>query len=310
MAANESLKPCVQFDVFELDVGSYQLRRSGLPVDVPPQALRILSLLASRPNELVTRNEIKQTLWPDESYGDFDGRVNFAVKRLREALGDDAERPRYVRTERKAGYRFIAQVRLVENMPVRPAGPVAATLPPPAPPILSAEFRLGRKPVFAALVALVSVAAIGSFVLRACRTVPGVPPNTETAAVTMDDSRPEISSVTPILPQARQRIVIRGRGFGLHVPYARTDTPYLAIRNNTAYWSAGRVVPHNVDDVMLDVDRWSDDEIVISGFSGEYGAKGWTLKEGDAIEVAVWNPQSGVGPALYRTTVTSRESPK
>jgi DNA-binding winged helix-turn-helix (wHTH) protein len=299
MAANDSRKPSIQFDLFELDVGSYQLRRSGLPVDLPPQALRILSLLASRPNELVTRHQIKETLWPDESYGDFDSRVNFAVKKLREALGDNAEHPRYIQTERKAGYRFIAPVRLVEDMPVRPADSLAAALKPPPTPAHPAEFRLERKGVFAALFALVLVVAIGSLVLQGRRTNP--PP------LIMDDSRPEISSVTPLLPQAKQRIIIRGRGFGLHVPYARTDTPYLAIRDNTANWAAGRVVPHNFDDVMLDVEGWSDDEIVISGFSGEYGLNGWMLKEGDAIEVAVWNPQSGVGPALYRTIVTSQK---
>ncbi len=113
-----------------------------------------------------------------------------------------------------------------------------------------------------------------------------------------------------IAPQARQRIVIKGRGFGLHVPFAHTDSPYLAIRDETAHWAAGRLVPHNWDEVMLDVESWTDNEIVITGFSGDYGVKGWKLTAGDELEVAVWNPQNGIGPARYRELVVSTQSAK
>jgi hypothetical protein len=108
------------------------------------------------------------------------------------------------------------------------------------------------------------------------------------------------ASVTAIVPDGRQRIVIRGRGFGLHVPYARTDSPYLAIRDKSRDWAAGRLVPENWDHVMLDVERWTED---VSGFSGEYGEKGWKLNAGDELEIAVWNPQSGVGPAVHQSRV-------
>ena len=56
---------------------------------------------------------------------------------------------------------------------------------------------------------------------------------------------------------------------------------------------------------MLDVESWKDDEIVISGFSGDYGKNGWKLTEGDELEIAIWNPQNGVGPARYRVSVAS-----
>jgi DNA-binding winged helix-turn-helix (wHTH) protein len=105
-----SFPPFIRFDLFELDAKNGQLRRSGLPVDLTPQALKILVLLSARPDQLVTRKEIKETLWPGEAHGDFDARLNFAMKKLREALRDDAERPRYVLTVRSAGYRFIAPV--------------------------------------------------------------------------------------------------------------------------------------------------------------------------------------------------------
>jgi hypothetical protein len=116
---------------------------------------------------------------------------------------------------------------------------------------------------------------------------------------------PEIISVTPVLPRARQKIVIKGEGFGLHVSYVHTDSPYLAIRDLTTHWAAGRIIPQNSDEVMVDVESWTDTEIVVSGFSGDYGANGWRLAAGDELEVAVWNPQSGMGPALFHVTVTA-----
>ena len=296
----------IRFDLFELDARASQLRRGGIPVDLPPQALRLLKLLADRPNELVGRDAIKHALWPDESYGDFDSRLNFAVKKLREGLSDDAGRPRYIQTERKAGYRFIAPVQPLDDLPAHPPLALVAQ----GAPVTSAAptgFRIGGRLLLTAIVVLASfvLIAIGDFVLRARRVGADVTYYIEKAVASADDSKPEISSVSPIFPQARQKIVVRGRGLGLHVPYARTDTPYLAIRDNTAHWAAGRMVPHNWDEVMLDVESWRDDEIVIGGFSGEYGKNGWMLSEGDAIEVAIWNPQNGAGPALYHTSVVS-----
>jgi hypothetical protein len=115
---------------------------------------------------------------------------------------------------------------------------------------------------------------------------------------------PKIGSVSAILPAARQRIVIRGRGFGLHTPYEDTDSPFLAVRDNTHDWAAGRIVPQNYDDVKVDVELWDDGEIVISGFSGKYGQNGWELRPGDQVEIAVWNPQTGNGPALFHLQVS------
>lgn len=179
--------------------------------------------------------------------------------------------------------------------------PVSTQPGPGAPPTAPAGFQFGRTALLVALLAFACFAALGSFILRSRGN--GLPIPTTDHPSSTDDSKPEISSVTPILPQARQRIVIQGRGFGLHVPYAHTDTPYLAIRDDTARWAAGRVVPHNWDEVMLDVESWTDDRIVISGFSGDYGKNGWKLTEGDDVEIAVWNPQNGVGPARYHVHV-------
>lgn len=120
---------------------------------------------------------------------------------------------------------------------------------------------------------------------------------------------PVISSVTSIGPVPEQRIVILGRSLGSYVAYVNQDTPYLAIRDKTAGWAAGRIIPQNWDEVTLSVASWTDSEIVVTGFSGSYGTKGWKLSVGDEIEIAVWNPQTHAGPGTYRLHVTEESAP-
>jgi DNA-binding winged helix-turn-helix (wHTH) protein len=109
----------LRFGVFELDRSGAELRRQGVPVRLAPQPLKLLLLLASRPGQLVTRDEIRRELWSADTFVDFEQGVNFTIKQVREALGDDAEQPRFVQTVPKRGYRFIAQVEGVSTR--RPA---------------------------------------------------------------------------------------------------------------------------------------------------------------------------------------------
>jgi DNA-binding winged helix-turn-helix (wHTH) protein len=303
----------IRFDLFELEAGSGELRRRGLPVDLPPQAFRVLVMLAERPDEVVTRQAIKEALWPGQSYGDFDSRLNFVVKKLREALGDDAEQPRYIQTLRNAGYRFIAPVREAQ-IPSELSNAAGRLVPEGVPPEAAGSrlatgmgFRLGRGGLFLAIVTLVLVAVAAAAVLALRQGGLGQLLSSEAKASATNtgvEYQPRIDSVTAILPQARQRLVITGRGFGLHVPFVHTDSPYLAIRDLSAHWSAGRMIPQNSDEVMVDVESWTDTEIVVSGFSGDYGVKGWKLAAGDELEIAVWNPQSGAGPGLFHVKVS------
>ncbi len=306
----------IWFDLFELDVRSGQLRRSGLPVDLPPQALKVLVMLAERPDGLVTRKELKEALWPGQSYGDFDSRLNFAVKKVREALGDDAEQPRYVQTVRNAGYRFIAPVRELHRL----SAVLPASIDQPVPseflmnlvqgtPVAGNGFqdRSDRLFLTLSMILLGAVTVAGLLMLR--QHWPGRPAASAVPAsvVVTNEENLRVFSVSEVIPESRQRIVIKGTGFGLHVPYARTDSPYLAIRDLTAHWSAGRMIPQNTDEVMVDVESWMDTEIIVSGFSGDYGKSGWKLSAGDELEVAIWNPQSGRGPALYRGRVMASQ---
>src|SRR5690348_11631579 len=94
----------VRFGVFELDPRSGELRKSGLKVRLPDQSFQILSMLLAQPGEVVTREEIQKKLWPDGIVVEFEHGINAAVKRVREALGDDADNPRFVETLPRRGY--------------------------------------------------------------------------------------------------------------------------------------------------------------------------------------------------------------
>ena len=99
-----------RFGLFELDTESEQLSKTGRTVKIQQQPYKLLHLLLTQAGKVVTREDIRAALWPAETFVDYDQGVNFAMKQVREALGDDAEHPVYVLTVPKRGYRFIAPV--------------------------------------------------------------------------------------------------------------------------------------------------------------------------------------------------------
>ena len=99
-----------RFGLFEVDTESDQVLKSGRAVRIQQQPYKLLCLLLARAGKVVTRDDIRAALWPAETFVDYEQGVNFAMKQVREALGDDAERPLYVLTVPKRGYRFIAPV--------------------------------------------------------------------------------------------------------------------------------------------------------------------------------------------------------
>lgn len=107
----------VRFGVFELDPRAGELRRNGLKLRLQEQSYQILTLLLERPGDVVTREEIQKELWADGTIVEFDHSINAAVKKLRQALGDSAENPRFVETLPRRGYRFLVPVErpLVES---------------------------------------------------------------------------------------------------------------------------------------------------------------------------------------------------
>src|SRR5262245_7545210 len=111
MGASSTQGPrLIRFGVFELDVRTGELRRSGVRVDLQDQPLKVLECLLERPGTLGTREELRMRLWPSDTFIDFEQGLNAAVRRLRDALADSAETPRFVETLPRRGYRFIAPV--------------------------------------------------------------------------------------------------------------------------------------------------------------------------------------------------------
>ena len=99
-----------RFGAFELDSEARELRKSGIRVRVPPQSVEILTALLQHPGDVVTRDEIRERLWPNGTIVEFEHSVNAAIKRLRDALCDSADTPRFIETLPRAGYRFLVQV--------------------------------------------------------------------------------------------------------------------------------------------------------------------------------------------------------
>jgi DNA-binding winged helix-turn-helix (wHTH) protein len=100
----------VQFGLFEVDLQTRELRKSGVKIKLNDQPFQVLALLLERPGEIVTREELQARLWPSDTFVDFDLSLNSAVKKLRQALGDESDNPRFVETLYRRGYRFIAPV--------------------------------------------------------------------------------------------------------------------------------------------------------------------------------------------------------
>ena len=108
MGGGRSSGELIRFARFELDKHSGELRRDGNRIRLQEQPLQILQILLEQPGRIFTREELRQKIWPSDTFVDFDHGINNAIKRLREALGDTAETPRFIETLPKRGYRFIA----------------------------------------------------------------------------------------------------------------------------------------------------------------------------------------------------------
>lgn len=126
----------IRFGVFELDLRSGELRKSGARLNLQQQPLQLLTVLLEQPGELVTREALRKRLWPDDTFVDFEHGLNAAVRRLRDALGDSSQSPRFIETLPRRGYRFVAPVH-------RDGEPIAAVTRPVRPRWRSAALAVG-----------------------------------------------------------------------------------------------------------------------------------------------------------------------
>ena len=143
----------IKFSVFELDLRSGELRRSGRRLNLQQQPLQLLVVLLEQPGEIVTRDTLRKRLWPEDTFVDFEHGLNAAVKRLRDTLGDTAELPRFIETIPRRGYRFIA--------PLAKTDAVAVVEEP-----VRRRVRVRWPWIAAAVTAAGALAAVGSLLWR------------------------------------------------------------------------------------------------------------------------------------------------
>jgi TolB-like protein/DNA-binding winged helix-turn-helix (wHTH) protein/Flp pilus assembly protein TadD len=120
MQEDHQLRGRLLFGVFELDLRAGELRKHGLRVRLQEQPFQVLAMLLEHHGEVVTRGELQKKLWPADTFVDFDHGLNKAINKIREALSDSAESPRFVETVARRGYRFLVQVKVVDQLATQP----------------------------------------------------------------------------------------------------------------------------------------------------------------------------------------------
>lgn len=190
MATSASTSPVQRFDGFEVDPRARELRRKGIRIRIQDQPLEVLLLLLEHRGEVVTREELKQRLWPAGTYVDAEDGLNTAIRKLREHLGDSAERPVYIETIPRRGYRFIANSKEQASATPDQADTGAAAAAPPVLTTIEAgrEVAKVRRPWRAiALTGLLALIAVTSWIAVRHRKVAAPP------------ARPAIASIA-VLP--------------------------------------------------------------------------------------------------------------
>src|SRR5207248_3177533 len=168
MATAPAPKSVFRFGVFELDSAAGEVRKNGLLLKLHPQPAKVLLLLASRANQLVTREEIKEALWGQDTFVDFEQGLNSCIRQIRGVLADDPDNPRFVQTVPRKGYRFIAPVASGNNV-ASAAGAMTVPQVAPRPTLVSRRILLFAS---AMAVILAALAAIYFVYRRASETRP------------------------------------------------------------------------------------------------------------------------------------------
>src|SRR6266851_5696405 len=155
MALEVRFRPILRFGVFEVEVRTGELRKQGVRIKLQEQPFHVLTVLLQRPGEVVTREELRSENWPADTFVDFDNSLNTAINKLREALGDSADNPRFIETLPRRGYRFIAPVTGVDGTARGSASGVSAAAQP-----------ISRKIVAAVAVVVLAGAIAGGLLWR------------------------------------------------------------------------------------------------------------------------------------------------
>ena len=189
----------IVFGPFELNIQTAELYKKGHKLQLSGRSAQLLVILAQQAGHLVSREHLRLTLWPQDTYVDFDHGLNNCISRIRQVLGDSVELPRYIDTLPKQGYRFIGEVRVSEPAQTFPADNLAEMpVGPPVPLSVDSETSLPNPPeekpsqrswlwALSAVAAVVASAAMASFLLRSSP----VPPVVEGVSQITDDGNPK-----------------------------------------------------------------------------------------------------------------------
>ncbi|HJY92536.1 MAG TPA: winged helix-turn-helix domain-containing protein, partial [Candidatus Acidoferrum sp.] len=164
VATSSPSSPSASFDQFRVDFTSGELIRSGVRVSIQGQPLHVLRLLLEAEGKVVTREELRQALWPEDTFVDFELGVNTAVKKLRQALEDSAAHPKFIETLPRYGYRFSVPVEWVTDSNAKSAFPLVEPIVPPAPAPPVRRPSPVRRWKLKAVLALVALAALALLV--------------------------------------------------------------------------------------------------------------------------------------------------
>lgn len=252
----------VHFGVFEFDPDSGALTRGGVPQRLQPQPARVLAVLVERPGEIVSREALRQRVWPDGTFVDFERGLNFCIAQIRAALGDSAESPRFIETLPRRGYRFIAPVFAPAEL--RRGTPVpgdsadfsdATSEPAPEPPSRRRRLAIG-------IAVAVVLGALAAFAAWRATSVPGgirvavVPFDNETGDQRMDDVAVAIADATVArlaAPERVGRLSVIGNSAALRKPRAFRDikaigqevrADYIVLAQMKADASQVRLIAH------------------------------------------------------------------
>jgi len=151
MGNGDRSEQIVRFGVFEADLQTGELRKNGSKVSLQGQPFQVCAILLEHSGELVTREELRRKVWPEDTFVDFDHALNTAITKIRAALGDEADNPRFVETLPRRGYRFIAPVQKAISQPASPA----------VPEVRSGRRRKNRRWLVASAVLLLLISGIG-----------------------------------------------------------------------------------------------------------------------------------------------------
>jgi len=236
----------IRFATFEVDLRSEELRKGGVKLRLTGQPFQVLAILLERPGEVVTRDELQKRLWPD-TFVDVDHNLNTAINKIREALGDSSENPRFVETLPRRGYRFIAPII------VNGTAAAAVTLTPENRSTSVPKSVARTRPLLASgLLGTVMVLAAGGLWIYKRSETPGPPPQRMLTRITFDDglqSEPTWSPDGRYIAYSSDR---RGK-FDIWVQQVSGGNPVQITKRNGKNWQpdwspSGKYIAYRSED--------------------------------------------------------------